>query len=40
MDMKSGHTGWKWMVEPIPDTPPKKPAIVPSSQTKVSTEQL
>ena len=40
MDMKSGHTGWKWMIEPIPDTPPKKPAIVPSSQTKVSTEQL
>jgi hypothetical protein len=40
MDMKSGRTGWKWMVEPIPDTPPKKPAIVPLSQTKVSTEQL
>lgn len=40
MDMKSGHTGWKWMIEPIPDTPPKKPAIIPSSQTKVSTEQL
>jgi hypothetical protein len=40
MDMKSGHTGWKWMVEPIPDTPPKKPVTVPSSQTKVSTEQL
>ena len=40
MDMKSGHTGWKWMIEPIPDAPPKKPAIVPLSQTKVSTEQL
>ena len=40
MDMKSGRTGWKWMVEPIPDTPPKKPVTVPSSQTKVSTEQL
>ena len=39
-DMKSGHRGWKWTVEPIPDAPPKKPAIVPSSQTKVSTEQL
>ena len=41
MDMKSGHTGWKWLVEPIPDTPPKKPAtIVPSSQTNVRTERL
>ena len=40
---KDGHFGWKWMVQPIPDTPPKKPAkpaIVPSSQTKVTTEQL
>jgi hypothetical protein len=40
MDMKSGHHGWKWLVEPIPDTPPKKSVIVPSSQTKVRTEQL
>ncbi len=39
-DMKSGHNGWKWTVEPIPDAPPKKPVIVPSSQTKVSTEPL
>jgi uncharacterized membrane protein YagU involved in acid resistance len=37
---KNGHSGWKWTVEPIPDAPPKKPAIVPSSQTKVSAEQL
>jgi hypothetical protein len=40
MDMKSGHHGWKWLVEPISDAPVKKPVIVPSSQTKVSTEQL
>ena len=43
MDMKSGRQGWKWMVQPIPDTPPKKPAkpaIVPLSQTRVTTEQL
>ena len=40
IDMKSGHRGWKWTVEPIPDALPKKPVIVPSSQTKVSTEQL
>jgi hypothetical protein len=37
---KNGHAGWKWMVEPIPDTPRAKPAIVPLSQTKVRTEQL
>ena len=40
MDMKSGHRSWKWLVEPIPDTPRQKPVIVPSSPTKVSTEQL
>jgi hypothetical protein len=39
-DLKSGHTGWKWMVEPIPDNPRAKPAILPSSQTKSRTEQL
>ena len=37
---KSGHRSWKWLVEPIPDTPRQKPVIVPSSPTKVSTEQL
>jgi hypothetical protein len=37
---KNGHFGWKWMVEPLSDTLPAKPAIVPSSQTKVRTEQL
>ena len=38
---KNGHTGWKWMVDPILDTPsPARRAIVPSSQTKVRTEQL
>lgn len=40
MDMKSGHRGWKWMIEPIPDTPPKKPVIAPASQTKSRSEQL
>ena len=40
MDMKSGRTGWKWLVEPIPDAPPKKPVIVPSSQTMSRTEHL
>ena len=37
---KKGHTGWKWMVDPIPDTPPAKPAVVPSSETNVRTEKL
>jgi hypothetical protein len=38
---KNGHTGWRWMVDPMPDTPsPARRAIVPSSQTKVRTEQL
>jgi hypothetical protein len=40
MDMKSGHTGWKWLIEAVPDTPPKKPVIMPASPTKVHTEQL
>jgi len=41
MDMKTGHTGWKWMVEPIPDAPiPAKRVIVPPSKVKVSVEQL
>jgi hypothetical protein len=37
---KNGHIGWRWMVEPIPDAPPKKPVIVPASQTKSRIEQL
>ena len=40
MDMKTGQRGWKWLVEPVPDTPPKKPVIMPASPTKVHTEQL
>ena len=40
---KDGHTGWKWLIEPIPDTPraPRaKPAVVPPSQINVRSEQL
>ena len=37
---KNGHVGWQWRIQAIPDTPPEKPVIVPSSQTKVRTEQL
>ena len=37
---RTGHVGWKWMVEPIPDTPRAKPVIVPSTHVNVRTEQL
>ena len=37
---KKGHLSWAWTVQPIPDTPPEKPAIIPSSQTKVRSEHL
>ena len=37
---KNGHRSWKWIVEPLRDTPAAKPVVVPSSQTKVRTEQL
>src|SRR5437764_3531698 len=32
---RNGHTGWKWMVDPIQDTPSQKPVTVPPSQTQV-----
>lgn len=37
---KNGHLGWRWVVEPIPDVPRKKPVIIPSSKTNVRSEQL
>ena len=37
---KNGHLSWKWMVEPIPDTPQPKRVIVPSSQTNIRNEHL
>ena len=45
MDMKTGHAGWKWMIDPIPDTPAQKPVTgkpitVPASLTKSRTEKL
>ena len=37
----NGHTGWKWMVDPIPDSPSAvKRAIVPSSHSKAHSERL
>ena len=40
MNMKTGHTGWKWLIDPIPDAPRQKPVTVPASHTKSRTEQL
>lgn len=37
---KNGHLGWEWRVEPMPDTPRKKPVFIPSSKTNVRTERL
>ena len=37
---KNGHPGWKWIVEPLSETPTKKPVVAPPSAIKVRTEQL
>ena len=37
---KNGRVGWKWIFEPIPDAPPVKPVIVPSSPAKAGTGKL
>jgi hypothetical protein len=37
---KNGNYGWKWIGGPTSDAQPKKPVIVPSSQTNARTEQL
>ena len=39
-DMKSGRSGWKWLVEPKPATLPQKPVSAPASETNARTEQL
>jgi hypothetical protein len=39
-DMKSGHTGWKWLVEPKSATPHQKRVAIPSSELNARTEQL
>ncbi|MGH7982457.1 MAG: hypothetical protein ACREFF_04840 [Candidatus Udaeobacter sp.] len=40
MDMKSGHTGWKWLVEPKTDAPRQKPVTAPVYKVNARTEQL
>jgi hypothetical protein len=39
---KNGHIGWRWMVEPIPDTPSRarRPIVPPPAAVKVRAEQL
>ena len=38
---KNGHIGWKWMVDPMPDTPkPPKRAVGPPSAVKVRSERM
>jgi hypothetical protein len=37
---KNGRLSWKWMVEPIPDTPSEKRVLIPSSQPNGRTERL
>jgi len=37
---KTGHRSWKWLVDPILDTPTQKRITVPSSDEKVRTERL
>ena len=37
---RTGRVGWKWMVEPVPDTPRKKRIIAPPSVVKVKNELL
>ena len=41
MDMKNGRTGWKWMIDPIPDTPiPARRSIAPPAAIKVRGERM
>ena len=37
---RTGHVGWKWMVEPVPDTPSKKRIVAPPSVVKVKSALL
>ena len=39
-NMKSGRMDWKWMFEPVSDTPRQKRVTVPPSAAKVRTDQL
>ena len=36
---KNGHMIWKWLIEPVSDTPHQKQVTAPPSAVKVQTEQ-
>jgi len=36
---KNGHMIWKWLIEPVSDTPHQKRVTAPPSAVKVQTEQ-
>ena len=40
MKSKSGHMGWKWLIESKPATLPQKPVSAPASATKPRSEGL
>jgi len=40
MKSKSGHMGWKWLIEPKAAALPQKPISAPASETKARTEHL
>jgi len=40
MKSKSGHMGWKWLIEPKPATPLQSQSAAPASETNARTEQL
>ena len=40
VDMKSGRTGWKWLVEPKAATPGPKRVTAPAYKVDVQAEQL
>jgi len=39
-DMKSGHMGWKWLVEPKADAPRQKRVTIPALEVNARNERL
>ena len=37
---RTGHIGWKWMIDPVPDAPNQKRVVAPPSVIKVRAEQM
>ncbi len=40
MKSKSGHMGWKWLIEPKAAALPQKPVSAPASKVNAHSEQL